>query len=232
MSLQEDAKELLPLIQAATDGKGLRTKDDTIDLNGISGLMKGSHFFGISYLKIIEPPKLRPWKSSEEMGEAINNWFRSNSTAQIKRYEKTDWNLRFIKLAQHIAGWSKDDSTKVGAVIVDPKRRVIGIGFNGFPRGVEDLQERYSDKPTKYAMVVHAECNALLSVGRSVEGCSLYVSSLPPCSQCAAAIIQAGIKSVFCIDSEVPERWKQSCDTAFLMFKEAGVEVFKVNMEE
>ena len=85
MSLQEDAKKLKPLIDAAAEGKGLRTKDDDIDLESISGIMKGSHFFGINALKIIEPPHWRPWKSTEEMGEAVNDWFRHKTTGRMSR---------------------------------------------------------------------------------------------------------------------------------------------------
>ena len=80
MSLQEDAKKLLPLIQAAAEGKGLRTKDHDCQVSSISGIMQGSYFFGTNSLEIIEPPKLRPWQSIEEMGEAVNDWFKLNNT--------------------------------------------------------------------------------------------------------------------------------------------------------
>ena len=74
-----------------------------------------------------------------------------------------NWDKRFLDLAEHVAGWSKDPSTQVGCVIVNDKRVVVGLGYNGFPRGVEDTPERLNDRPTKYLMVQHAEVNAILN---------------------------------------------------------------------
>jgi dCMP deaminase len=136
------------------------------------------------------------------------------------------WDGRFLDLALFIAEWSKDPSTKVGAVLVRPDRTVAAVGFNGFPRGVLDHPERYDDRPTKYEMVVHAELNALLSTRESVEEYTLYVTPLPPCSQCAAAIIQRGIgKVVIAMDKELPETWAKKWKVSSTMFSEAGVAV-------
>lgn len=131
------------------------------------------------------------------------------------------WDQRFLALAEHIAGWSKDRSTKVGAVIVDPDRRVVSIGFNGFPRGIAD-DARLEHRETKYEMIVHAEVNALMFAGRPVRGCTLYTWPLPPCSRCAALLIQAGIGRV--VSPPAPERWAQSCGLASSLFCEADVE--------
>ena len=133
------------------------------------------------------------------------------------------WDKRFLELAQHVAGWSKDPSTQVGAVIVDDQRCVVSLGFNGFPRGVDDAQERYADKPTKYGMVVHAEANAILTAKHSVAGCTLY-SSLFTCNECAKLIIQSGIKRVVTYKPNKPH-WQCSFNTAQTMYQEAGVEV-------
>jgi dCMP deaminase len=137
----------------------------------------------------------------------------------------TDWHARFMDLAAHVATWSKDPSTKVGAVIVDDKNRVIGMGYNGFPRGVHDLQARYDDRPTKYKYVVHAEANAILNAIRDVRGCVIYCT-LHPCCECAKLIIQAGIAAVFC--KPVDPRWAESSEIAAQMFAEAGVDLFVV----
>lgn len=138
------------------------------------------------------------------------------------------WDSRFLELAEHVAGWSKDPSTKVGAVIVDGKRRVRGLGYNGFPRGVVDAPERYEDRQLKYPRVVHAEANAILNSVGSVEGCTLYVAPLPPCAECAKLIIQAGIRRAVFDDPNVTEfknrPWGESAVIALEMFKEAGVE--------
>ena len=136
------------------------------------------------------------------------------------------WDRRFLDLANLIAGWSKDPSTKVGAVIVRSDRTVASMGYNGFPRGVLDHEERYADRDQKYAMVVHAENNALLNSRESLEGCTLYVTPLPPCTQCAAAIIQRGIARVV-VDQkkDVPDNWMKQFEISNTMFQEAGVSI-------
>jgi dCMP deaminase len=105
------------------------------------------------------------------------------------------WDLRFLQLAAHVAGWSKDPSTKVGAVIADGKH-VVSLGYNGFPATTEDRDEWLSDRPTKYEMVVHAEMNAILNARQSVRGLTLYVSPLSPCSECVKLIAASGISRV------------------------------------
>jgi dCMP deaminase len=144
----------------------------------------------------------------------------------VKAADLDKWDGRFLDLAVFVADWSKDPSTKVGAVLVRPDRTVASLGFNGFPRGVLDHPERYDDRPTKYEMVVHAELNALLSTRESLEGYTLYVTPLPPCGQCAAAIIQRGIrKVVIAMDKDLPEIWAKKWELSSTMFGEAGIAV-------
>lgn len=153
-----------------------------------------------------------------------------NSTRSIP---DTKWIFRYLNLARQVANWSKDPSTKVGAVIVGDKGQIISQGYNGFPRGVRDLQERYDDRPTKYKLVVHAEMNAILNAlynGSSVAGATLYVHALPVCHECAKAIIQAGISRVF-MDTKINERWSDSWEITKLLFEEAGVEYRFVDFE-
>lgn len=134
------------------------------------------------------------------------------------------WDDRFIALAQHVAEWSKDPSTKVGAVIVDPQRRIIGMGYNGFPRGVGDHEHRYAIRDLKYEMVVHAEANALMNSVKEVAGCTLYCTFCT-CPRCAALIIQSGIKRViYAKNEEAEKRWAEPLKISFMMFDEAGVE--------
>lgn len=145
------------------------------------------------------------------------------------------WNLRFLELARHISTWSKDPSTKCGAVIVRPDRTIASVGYNGFPRGVSDDQEIYLDRPRKYERVVHAEMNAILSAAEPVRGYSLYVwppSEGPTCNRCAAHIIQAGITHVyFCYDpdSAIHKRWSNHPLEWHIMYKEASVEVTSID---
>ena len=137
------------------------------------------------------------------------------------------WDHRFLALAEHIADWSKDPSTQVGAVIIHTRsKRVISTGFNGFPAGVEDTRERLDDRETKYEMVVHAEQNALMFAGERAEGGSLYVHPLPPCARCAVMIIQAGIVRVVCDQPDFgDERWGEQAKIADSMLREAGLAV-------
>ncbi len=137
------------------------------------------------------------------------------------------WDHRFLALAEHISNWSKDPSTQVGAVITHTRsKRVVSMGFNGFPAGVEDTQERLDDRETKYELVVHAEQNALMFAGDRAEGGTLYVHPLPPCARCAVIIIQAGIVRVVCDQPDFEhERWGEQAKTADAMFREAGLGV-------
>jgi dCMP deaminase len=105
------------------------------------------------------------------------------------------WNKRFMDLAAHVAGWSKDPSKQVGAVIVNSNKHVLSMGYNGFPRGVDDNPGCYSNKPLKRLWISHAERNALDNAPTSVEGATLY-STLFPCNECAKGIIQRGIARV------------------------------------
>ena len=132
------------------------------------------------------------------------------------------WDARFLALAKHIAEWSKDPSTKVGAVVVDDHRRLVGAGYNGLPRGVTDHPDLPRDE--KLRRTIHAEANALLFSART-EGCTLYVTH-PPCSSCAATAIQAGITRIVAITPapEFAERWAESCKSTEAMLAEAGIE--------
>lgn len=133
---------------------------------------------------------------------------------------------RFIALTREIAEWSKDPSTKVGAIIVGDKDQIVSQGYNGFPRGFNDSNERYFTRSLKYKYTIHAEANAIYNAlynGASVEGCTIYVHGLPPCLECAKAIVQSGIKRVV-TDSKPDERWAQSNQDALDIFNEANIE--------
>ncbi|MFH1805652.1 MAG: dCMP deaminase family protein [Pseudomonadota bacterium] len=146
-----------------------------------------------------------------------------------------DWHHRFLALAAHIAGWSKDRSTQVGAVVIGPKKEIRAVGYNGFPRGVDDNVESRHQRPAKYAYTEHAERNAIYNAsytGTSLDGCTLYVTHFP-CSDCARAIIQAGIAEV-CVDQDklTPdflERWQQDIHISTEMFGESGVKILLIN---
>jgi dCMP deaminase len=137
----------------------------------------------------------------------------------------TDWDRRFLDLCEHIATWSKEPSTKLGSVIVDDKKRIVSVGYNGFPRGVFDYEERYNDRPTKYLFVAHAERNALDNAPMMVDGCTLYVA-LEPCVECAKSIIQKGIKKVVTYRPMREDIFNWNISRQ--MFNESGVELIYV----
>jgi len=141
------------------------------------------------------------------------------------------WHVRFINLATHIAQWSKDPSTKVGAVIVDSQRRVVSLGYNGLPRGVHDDYHILNNKELKLQVVKHAEENAILNSLLRPAGCTIYVTH-HPCASCAGSIIQSGITRVVFlsvpVDNTFNQRWRQSIELAQTMFEQAGVEVLEV----
>lgn len=142
----------------------------------------------------------------------------------------TNWDIRFLELAQHISNWSKDPSTKVGAVISDRKNRIISIGYNGFPRGIDD-DERLIDRDKKLAMILHAETNALIFANKSLEDTVIYTYPFMPCSVCAASIIQTGISRVVSVINENP-RWAENFKLSQKMFEEADVELYLYKPEE
>lgn len=134
------------------------------------------------------------------------------------------WDDRFIGLANLIASWSKDPSTRVGAVIVDHDRRIVGTGYNGFPRGVKDDPERYADKPVKYKLVVHAEANAIMNAVKSVRDLTMYTTKYP-CSDCVKLIIQSGLSLVITPPPGTGEPWATDAEFSAQMMKEALVAV-------
>ena len=138
------------------------------------------------------------------------------------------WDTRFLDLAEHIAGWSKDPSRKIGAIAVGSQGQILAQGYNGFPRGIEDLSFRYENREEKYKLVVHAEMNVIYNAsynGVSLNDSTLYVYGLPVCHECAKGIIQVGIKNVIMSKKVLPidPRWQDSWWTTQQLFTESGV---------
>lgn len=141
------------------------------------------------------------------------------------------WDLRFLEMATLVSTFSKDPSTKCGAVIADYRRVVVGMGYNGFPRGCSDDAAIYENRPLKYERVIHAELNALLEAGHRAQGATLYsvpASNGPSCARCSAHIVQAGIRRVvffFEPSTDITSRWGESIEIGLQMYREANVEV-------
>ena len=143
---------------------------------------------------------------------------------------KKKWDLRFMGLADYVATWSQDHGRHVGAVIVGPDQEIRATGYNGIPRGVNDkVSTRHSrENGEKYLWAAHAERNAIYNaarVGVPTKDCTLY-ANLYPCSNCAIAIIQAGVLELVTYKPDLKDAtYANEYRVARLMFQEAGVKV-------
>ena len=145
------------------------------------------------------------------------------------------WSDKYIKLAKEISTWSKDPSTKIGAVVVGADGQILSQGFNGFPRGIKDSEERLNNRERKYELVVHGEMNAIYNAslnGVSLKDSTIYVYGLPICNECAKGIIQVGIKKVVAMrPAKYNSDWDKSNKNAAALFKEADV-TYLIKVEE
>jgi dCMP deaminase len=142
------------------------------------------------------------------------------------------WDLRFLAMAHLVSTWSKDPSTKVGAVIATDRNRFVSLGYNGRPRGLSDDVSLLENREVKYATTLHAEENAILFAGTNLDGATIYVTH-PPCSGCTAKIIQTGIARIVCVapSADMLARWKDSFELSKSMCDEAGVSTVEVDRE-
>ena len=134
----------------------------------------------------------------------------------------------FVAIAEAVANMSKDLSTKVGAVAIDDDGNILCVGYNGFPRGVDDAKARYEDKVTKLKLVSHAEQNLVAQAARNgiaLKGSTVIITSLPPCSSCTKSLIQAGVKQVYFPEPAIGmnELWLEEWNWSRQMLLEAEV---------
>jgi dCMP deaminase len=107
-------------------------------------------------------------------------------------------------------------------------REIRSTGFNGFPRGIEDNEERLADRAQKYPLICHAEENAIMHaarIGVSLKGCAAYVT-WPPCTRCARSLIQSGVNEIiYPANCEIPDRWADDFAVSTDMIREAGLTI-------
>ncbi|MCI5537866.1 MAG: dCMP deaminase family protein [Oscillospiraceae bacterium] len=150
-----------------------------------------------------------------------------------KRSDYISWDECFMGVALLAAKRSKDPNTQVGACIVNDKKRIMSVGYNGFPAGCGDDEYPWERNGTayntKYPYVCHAELNAILNArGANLEGCSIYVA-LFPCNECAKAIIQSGISEVVYLSDKYAS--DEMTKASKRMFNSAGVRLRKLEMQ-
>lgn len=142
----------------------------------------------------------------------------------------TSKDVRFLETAQAVAGiWSKDPSTRVGAVAVGETPNQVAFGYNGFPPGVPDTEARLNDRTAKYSLTLHAEVNALANAMFPVH--TLYVTH-HPCAQCALHILAARTvkRVVYAENKDLETRWRDSMAQARELLLEGGVAVVGVTL--
>lgn len=179
--------------------------------------------------------------------EQFSRQLRAESSTEISPikdvletlHRTAKWDRRFMEMAKLVSTWSKDPSTKIGAVLVNPDNVVLGMGYNGFPRGVADTDERLNNRELKYKLVVHGEVNAILAAmknGHDLTGSRLYVYPtlmLPNiCPECAKVAAQAGIAEVIGYVAETTERWQVMAEASSIILEEAGIKLRVLNPEE
>lgn len=142
------------------------------------------------------------------------------------------WDTRFLGLAAHISGWSKDPSSQVGAVITEGNR-IISLGYNGFAAGIDDSKGRLDDRAIKLNLMIHAEENAMIFAKRDLSGCTIYVTH-PPCPRCASKLIQEEIKRIVYINpsTDFLSRWADDLKLSQEMYREGDVSVTGYDIEK
>lgn len=141
------------------------------------------------------------------------------------------WTNYFRQIAQTVRLKSKDKSTQIGAVIVGSDNEIRSTGYNSFPRGIEDFHDERQMRPEKYYWMEHAERNAIINaarIGVSTNRCTMYLTCDIPCVDCTRAIINAGIKVVYCQKGGGTKEvyWEEHTKRSIQMFKEAKLTVW------
>ena len=142
-----------------------------------------------------------------------------------------EWINYFLGIAEQVKLKSKDQSTQVGCIIVGKDNEILSTGYNSFPRGLDDNRPERQERPQKYMYIEHSERNAIFNaakIGIPLNGSTIYLCSGLPCSDCARAIINAGIKRVYCKEvctTKNKDKWGESQSIGLEMMKECGVEV-------
>lgn len=141
-------------------------------------------------------------------------------------YRIQKWDIRFLNLAKEIATWSKDPSTKVGCVITKNVNQIVSLGYNGFPRGDEDLISDYFDRQVKYTKIIHAEENAInhsiINGYSDLKGCTVYTYPFQPCKDCASRLTKLFPDRIVSLNARGKHlfRWRASFDVAKKIFED------------
>jgi dCMP deaminase len=132
------------------------------------------------------------------------------------------WDKRYLDLAQLVSSWSKDPNKQVGAVVTKGKT-IKGIGFNGFPRPIQDTPERLENRELKNKLMIHAEVNAILAAKQ--EGDTIHIYPCLPCMQCLMLIMQTKIYRIVTCKAAATRETSWDRDLVVQICKEHNVSV-------
>jgi len=138
------------------------------------------------------------------------------------------WTDYFLGLAKVVAERSHDIHTKHGCIITDQSHRILGVGYNGFPKGLKD-SELPTSRPEKYYWMVHSERNALSNCIVRPDNGIAYVTG-QCCNDCTIALWQEGISTIYMIDDHGTHLFDQEAQKRFDTFVEmSGIKIFKID---
>ncbi|MBT3416725.1 AAA family ATPase [Candidatus Woesearchaeota archaeon] len=166
----------------------------------------------------------------KDLENKIDKFLRDWEPKLSKKNKPIEWDTYFMGIALLSAKRSKDPNTQVGACIINQEKKIIGIGYNGFPRGCPDdklpwAREAENKNDTKYPYVVHAEANAILNSTRELKNSKIYVA-LFPCNECAKLIIQSGMQEVIYLDDKY--NGDDAHKASIKLLKMAGIKIRKL----
>lgn len=144
--------------------------------------------------------------------------------------ERPDFHVYALRQAALVSYRSRDTSSKVGCVVIEPKSRAFLVqGYNGFPLGIDDSKTERYERPKKYDFFAHAEQNAIAFAARNgvpLNGAIIYITAMP-CCDCARLIIQSGIKEVYIPEVCLLEP-RLNTESTLMMFEEAGIKLTRL----
>ena len=126
---------------------------------------------------------------------------------------RPDWHTYFLGLAKVVSLRSHDSQTQHGCIITDQNHRILGVGYNGFPKGLDDLVLP-DTRPDKYPWMIHAERNALSNCVIRPDNGIAYVTG-QCCNDCIMALWQEGIRKVYMLKSHGTHLFQDNEQTQF-----------------
>lgn len=153
--------------------------------------------------------------------------------AFYRHSKQEEWDRFYVGLARYMSLRSKDPSTKTGAVIVRPDKSVASVGYNGFPRGMEDTPELYANREEKLSRIIHCEMNALMYAREPVRDYTLYTYPFISCDRCYAHMVQAGIARFVAPypTTAQNERWGAAFEKVRREADKMGLEIEEIEFE-